>query len=165
MIVKVSPGKSFSLLSIPVASTYLPFLCSWGFTKMCLLTQTNMPHMRRTGCAFQSPPVLPVRQYRLLPFGFLQCLGHPKPPCHLLILLSVTSVYKGLYEYEYLFIKVFVNFVSPSGKIHSLEILLSTRKFVFSKFFKSLQRVRAAYAGRTQQLHRKSGFGALLTGK
>jgi hypothetical protein len=28
-------------------------------------------------------------------------------------------VYEGLYEYEYLFIKVFVNFVSPSGKIHS----------------------------------------------
>ena len=44
---------------------------------------------------YASYPV-PVRQFRLLPFGLLQCLGRPKPPCHLLILLSVTSVYKGL---------------------------------------------------------------------
>jgi hypothetical protein len=78
-----------------------------------------------------------VRQYRILPFGFLQCLGHPKPPCHLLIFLSVTPVYKGL---------------TPSGKIHSLKNLFCIQKFVFSKFFKSLQRVRAAYAGRTQSV-------------
>ena len=37
-----------------------------------------------------------VRQYRILPFGFLQCMGRPKPPCHLLILPGVTPVYKGL---------------------------------------------------------------------
>jgi hypothetical protein len=75
-----------------------------------------------------------VRQYRILPFDFLQCMGHPKPPCHLLILPGVTPVYKGL---------------TPSGKIHSFLVSLCIRKFVFSKFFKSLQRVRAAYAGRT----------------
>ena len=43
-----------------------------------------------------------VRQYRILPFGFLQCIPHGKQPCLLLILLSVTSAYKGF---------------TPSGKI------------------------------------------------
>jgi len=47
--VRASPGKSIFLPSIPVASTYLPFRILSGFTMMCLLTQTNMPHMRRTG--------------------------------------------------------------------------------------------------------------------
>ena len=42
-------------------------------------------------------------QYRTLPFGFLHCMGRPKPACHLLILLGVTPVYKGL---------------TPSGKMH-----------------------------------------------
>ncbi|HCY40727.1 MAG TPA: hypothetical protein DHV48_05135 [Prolixibacteraceae bacterium] len=45
-----------------------------------------------------------VRQYRILPFDFLQCIPHGKPPCHLLILPGVTPVYKGL---------------KPSGKIHT----------------------------------------------
>jgi hypothetical protein len=39
---------------------------------------------------------VPVRQFRLLPFGLLQCLSHPKPPCHLLILQGITLAYKGL---------------------------------------------------------------------
>jgi len=39
---------------------------------------------------------VPVRQFRLLPFGLLQCMGHPKPPCHLLMLPGVTLVHKGL---------------------------------------------------------------------
>ena len=39
---------------------------------------------------------IPVRRYRLLPFGFLQCMGRPKPPCHLLTLPGVTRVCKGL---------------------------------------------------------------------
>ena len=50
-----------------------------------------------------------VRQYRLLPFGFLQCIPHGKPPCHLLMLQDVTPAHKGL---------------TPSGKIelHSLTL-------------------------------------------
>ncbi len=39
---------------------------------------------------------LPKYQYRILPFGFLHCCRCQQPACHLLILLSVTSVYKGL---------------------------------------------------------------------
>gem|GEM_PF-4511731 len=39
---------------------------------------------------------IPVRQFRLLPFGLLQCIPHGKPPCHLLILQDVTPAYKGL---------------------------------------------------------------------
>ena len=39
---------------------------------------------------------VPVRQFRLLWFGLLQCMGHPKPPCHLLMLPGVTPVHKGL---------------------------------------------------------------------
>jgi hypothetical protein len=35
------------LPSMPVASTYLSFKILSGLTMMCLLTQTNMPHMRR----------------------------------------------------------------------------------------------------------------------
>jgi hypothetical protein len=45
-------------------------------------------------------------QYRTLPFGFLQCLGRPKPPCHLLILLGVAPV------------PLFGKGLAPSGKIH-----------------------------------------------
>ena len=39
---------------------------------------------------------VPVRQFRLLQFGLLQCMGHPKPPCGLLILQVVTPVYRKL---------------------------------------------------------------------
>lgn len=58
---------------------------------MWLLTRTNMPHMSRTGCIMQWLLVLPVRQYILLPFGFVtpfgrelrfapvQSVGCPKP--------------------------------------------------------------------------------------
>jgi len=44
---------------------------------------------------YASYPV-PVRQFRLLPFGLLQCMGHPKPPCHLLMFQGVTLAHKGL---------------------------------------------------------------------
>ena len=51
-----------------------------------------------------------VRQYRILPFGFLHCIPHGKPPCHLLILLGVTQAYKGF---------------TPSGKITLVVFMLS----------------------------------------
>jgi len=59
---------------------------------------------------YASYPV-PVRQFRLLPFGLLQCMGRPKPPCHLLILQGVTLAYKGF---------------APSGLVlkHSFKELL-----------------------------------------
>jgi hypothetical protein len=39
---------------------------------------------------------VPVRQFRLLPYRLLQCMGRPKPPCGLLMLPGVTPVHKGL---------------------------------------------------------------------
>jgi hypothetical protein len=39
---------------------------------------------------------VPVRQFRLLPYRLLQCLGRPKPPCGLLMLPGVTPAHKGL---------------------------------------------------------------------
>ena len=35
-------------------------------------------------------------QYRLLQSRLLQCMGHPKPPCDLLMLPGVTPAHKGL---------------------------------------------------------------------
>jgi len=49
---------------------------------------------------------VPVRQFRLLPVGLLQCIGHPKPPCHLLMLPGVTPVHKGLPPSGLSFIKL-----------------------------------------------------------
>ncbi len=65
---------------------------------MCLLTRSTMPHMRLTG---YPNPVIPVRlpcnevyrgQYRLLPVGFLHCIPHGKPACHLLMLRGACPV-------------------------------------------------------------------------
>jgi len=60
-----------------------------------------------------------VRQYRILPFGFLQCMSHPKPPCHLLMLPGVTPAHKGL---------------TPSGKIHLLKLCLIKFICIFKLF-------------------------------
>ena len=48
---------------------------------------------------------VPVRQFRLLPVGLLQCMGHPKPPCHLLMLPGVTPAHKGLAPFGLSFIQ------------------------------------------------------------
>jgi hypothetical protein len=40
--------------------------------------------------------IVPVRQYRILPFGFLHCIPRGKPACHLLMLLGTTPAHKGL---------------------------------------------------------------------
>jgi len=39
---------------------------------------------------------VPVRQFRLLPYRLLRCMGRPKPPCGLLMLPGVTPVHEGL---------------------------------------------------------------------
>lgn len=56
---------------------------------------------------------VPVRQYRILQSGFLQCMPHDKPPCHLLTLPGVTPACKGL---------------SPSGKKITLVVARIVRK-------------------------------------
>jgi len=37
-----------------------------------------------------------VRQYRILQYRFLQCIGRPKPPCDLLMLSALIVTHKGL---------------------------------------------------------------------
>ena len=98
---EISPGKSFSLYPIPAASTIERFWYSSDIAMMWLLTQITMPHILHIvktihRIVFASHHSFTVRQYRILPFGFLQCLGRPKPPCHLLMLQGVTLAHKGL---------------------------------------------------------------------
>ena len=65
--------------------------------------------------------VLSVRQYRLLPFDFLQCIPHGKPPCHVLNLRDVTLAVKGL---------------APSGKITPRKIVFVAQICIFELFEK-----------------------------
>ena len=64
-------------------------------------------------------------------------MGRPKPPCHLLILPGVTPAYKGL---------------TPFGKIHLLFLHYVKFICIFKLFPELTTSVRAAYAGRTQQV-------------
>jgi len=52
---------------------------------VCLLTLHN-----------DASYTISVRQYRILPIGFLQCIPHGKPPCVVLILPISFRAYKGL---------------------------------------------------------------------
>jgi len=69
---EISPGKGHILRSIPAASTTLGLLPT-GFAVLCLLTHPQRPRY-----------AVPVRQYGPLQSRFLQCRGHPQPPCALL---------------------------------------------------------------------------------
>src|SRR5690606_22188278 len=69
---EISPGKSHILQSIAAASTPLGLLPT-SVAVMCLLTHPKEP-----------PYAVPVRQYGPLQSRFLQCRGHPLPPCALL---------------------------------------------------------------------------------
>jgi hypothetical protein len=70
--VEISPGKGHILQSMPAASTALGLL-STGFAELCLLTHPKWPRY-----------AVPVRRYGPLQSRFLQCRGHPLPPCALL---------------------------------------------------------------------------------
>src|SRR5690606_29344913 len=69
---EISPGKGHILWSIPAASTALGLLRA-GFAVLCLLTHPKRPRY-----------AVPVRRYGPLQSRFLQCRGHPLPPCALL---------------------------------------------------------------------------------
>ena len=69
---EISPGKGNILRSIPAASTSMSLL-SKGFAVMCLLTRPQRP-----------PYAVSIRRYGPLQSRFLQCRGHPQPPCALL---------------------------------------------------------------------------------
>ncbi len=114
VIVKVSPGKSFSLHPIPATSTGKRFWYSWDVTMVCLLILVSQPHMPplRSSCRQMSTGHF----FTLRP---LQCMGRSKPPCHLLMLPGVTPVHKGL---------------APSGKIHLLKLCLLLFICIFKLF-------------------------------
>jgi len=85
--------------------------------------------------------VVPVRQYRILPFGFLQCLLHNKPSCHLLTIRIVNPLVRDLHPLENL---AHLNFVIFS-------------KFVYLNFSTTLRWVCPAHAGHTQQFGKMAG--------
>ena len=89
-----------------------------------------------------------VRQYRILPFGFLQCKGHPNPPCHLLTLPGVTRACEGL---------------SPSGKF--IPIPLLSKKFIciFEIFLKLTNGCAHAHAGHTHWVIKHADLSGFLT--
>jgi hypothetical protein len=61
-----------------------------------------------------------------LPVGFLQCIPHGKPPCHLLTVRSVTPARKGL---------------TPSGNISYITLLFIPKNLYFQHFFRAFSKV------------------------
>ena len=82
---RTSPGKVNCLWITPAASTYLCYLKLFG------LRNDVLTHPHR-----YASYAVPVRQGNLLQSGLFQCMDCSKPPCHLLKLRSVTSVFKRL---------------------------------------------------------------------
>ena len=91
--------------------------------------------------------VVPVRQYRILPFGFLQCLLHNKPSCHLLTIRIVNPLVRDLHPLENL---AHLNFVIFP-------------KFVYLNFSTTLRWVCPAHAGHTHGIATIAGLGASFT--
>src|SRR5690554_5664967 len=96
---------------------------------------------------YQASYAIPVRQYRVLPVGFLQCIPHGKPPCHLLTVRGVTPVRKGLP------VRPLQPGGAPSGmklkfhRVNPLEIFHATLMFIamknlyFSNLFRAFTKV------------------------
>ena len=105
-----------------------------------------MPHIPRSAFHFVNCPLdswyyfvklhsFTIRQYRILPCRFLQCIPHGKPPCVVLILPISFRAYKGL---------------APSGKkTPAQSFVLTKNSCIFGFFSVTLQQVRSAHAGRT----------------
>ena len=90
---KTSLGKINSLLPIPAAS----IITIYNYFQLCndVFTYPN-------GYASYA---VPVRRYRYLQSRLLQCMDHSTPPCGLLKLRSVTSVFKRLSLSGFLFLR------------------------------------------------------------
>ncbi len=69
---------------------------------------------------YQASYPVSVRQYRSLPVGFLHCIPHGKPACHLLTVRGVTPARKGL---------------TPSGIISCYTLLFNPKNLYFQHFF------------------------------
>ena len=76
---------------------------------VCLLTLHN-----------DASYTISVRQYRILPCRFLQCIPHGKPPCVVLILPISFRAYKGL---------------APSGKKTPAQSFVLTKNSCIFGFF------------------------------
>ncbi len=60
---------------------------------------------------------VPVRQYRYLQSGLLECMDHSKPPCHLLMLQVTNPTHKRLSLSGFLISK---NYIYHSGHTHAV---------------------------------------------
>ena len=108
-----------------------------------------MPHIPRSAFHFVNCPLdswyyfvklhsFTIRQYRILPCRFLQCIPHGKPPCVVLILPISFRAYKGL---------------APSGKKTPAHSFVLTKNSCIFRFFSvALQQVRSAHAGHTRYI-------------
>ena len=90
-----------------------------------------MPHIPRSAFHFVNCPLdswyyfvklhsFTIRQYRILPCRFLQCIPHGKPPCVVLILPISFRAYKGL---------------APSGKKTPAQSFVLTKNSCIFEFF------------------------------
>ena len=82
--------------------------------------------------------VVPVRQYRSLPVGFLHCCCYQQPACHLLTVRGVTPVRKGL---------------TPYGIFSYFTYCLTPKICIFNIFSELLQKCAHAHAGHTQSVN------------
>ena len=84
---------------------------------MCLLTPNNYASY-----------AVPVRQYQSLPFRFLQCIPHGKPPCDVLTVRDVTPACKGFAPSGNYFFSS--NIVNLYAKIFTFGIFTDLRWWV-----------------------------------
>ena len=136
---------------------------TYGALQWCAcLPYITMPHIPRSAFHFVNCPLdswyyfvklhsFTIRQYRILPCRFLQCIPHGKPPCVVLILPISFRAYKGL---------------APSGKkTPAQSFVLTKNSCIFGFFSVALQQVRSAHAGHTHHLYASRGFVLRRTGK
>jgi len=108
---------------------------------------------------------VPVRQFRLLPVGLLQCMDHmdhPKPPCHLLMLPGVTPAHKGLAPFGLSFFqRTLLNLpfkAHTNGMFNAWFTVNSKQKFTklaLTKNKRIMLRMPALYIPSTVVLHAK----------
>ena len=105
---------------------------TYGALQWCAcLPYIMMPHIPRSAFHFVNCPLdswyyfvklhsFTIRQYRILPCRFLQCIPHGKPPCVVLILPISFRAYKGL---------------APSGKKTPAQSFVLTKNSCIFEFF------------------------------
>jgi hypothetical protein len=114
---ETSPGKNIFLPPITAWSTISVFNpCGTFWTSQWCACLSNLI------ASYQ----VPVRQYRVLPVGFLHCIPLGKPACHLLTVRGVTPARKGL---------------TPSGIISCYTLPFIPENLYFNHFFRAFSSV------------------------